>query len=136
MTWLFIYCYFGDKVTSQFSSICDTLCSINWYLLPLNIQKTLPMVVFAAERFVYLKGFGSTSCTRETFKRVLSIFIQSTVSFCFFTDQLINSLQFQIVNAGFSYFTMLRQVNAPNWISIWAENGHWLTVTTVCDWLH
>lgn len=71
MMWLFIYCYFGDQVTSQFNNIVDSFYSIDWYLLPLNIQKDLPLVIFAADSKVHIKGFGTTSCTRETFKKVI-----------------------------------------------------------------
>lgn len=70
MMWLFIYCYFGDQVTSRFSDITDTLYLCDWHLLPLHTQKNVPMMILAAQRFVHIKGFASSSCSRESFKKV------------------------------------------------------------------
>lgn len=75
MMWLFIYCYFGDEVTSRFEGISDTLYLCNWYLLPLKLKKSIPMTIYGAKKLIYLQGFGSNSCTRETFKKVSSNFI-------------------------------------------------------------
>ncbi|XP_031634995.1 odorant receptor 94a-like [Contarinia nasturtii] len=85
LMWLFIYCYFGDELTNRFDVIQNKVYLCNWYLFPLNLQKCIPMIIFSMHKPIHLQGFGSSSCTRDTFKK--------------------------IVNAGFSYFTMLRQLS-------------------------
>ncbi|XP_055309036.1 uncharacterized protein LOC129572943 [Sitodiplosis mosellana] len=86
LMWLFIYCYFGDEVTSRFNGIEMKNYLCNWYLLPLPLQKCLPIIILSTHKSIFLRGFGSTSCTRESFTKV--------------------------VNVGFSYFTMLRRLSS------------------------
>lgn len=105
MMWLFIYCYFGDQMTSRFENIQSTLYLCEWYLLPIELEKSIPMILQSSKKCIYLQGFGSSSCTRETFKKVF--FKLSIKKINNFINYLII---FQIVNVGFSYFTMLRQV--------------------------
>lgn len=42
----------------------------NWYLLPVKLQKILPLSIIVAQNPVYIKAFGNTACTREMFNRV------------------------------------------------------------------
>lgn len=70
MMWLFIYCYFGDQMTSRFENIQSTLYLCQWYLLPNKLEKSIPMILRSSQKSIYLQGFGSNSCTRETFKKV------------------------------------------------------------------
>lgn len=74
MMWLLIYCNFGDQVTTQFGGIDSKLYLCNWYNLPIELEKNIPMMLLSVQKPIYLRGFGSTSCTRETFKKVCVFF--------------------------------------------------------------
>lgn len=70
ISWLFIFCELGNQVTQRYDVLGDSIYDISWYMLPLNTQQYLPMVISIAQNSVYLRGFGSANCTREVFKKV------------------------------------------------------------------
>lgn len=70
LMWLFIYCYFGDQVTSRFEHIQLAFYESNWHLLPLELMNCLPYILLSTQKLVYIRGFANSSCTRETFKMV------------------------------------------------------------------
>lgn len=82
---LYILSHMGDILTTHLQDVGEEIYQMNWYLLPIHIQKTLPFSLMVAEEAVLIKAFGSFACTRETFSKV---FFHS-VFFWFF---LINSL--------------------------------------------
>lgn len=69
-SWLFIVCWTGDKVTLDFESIEDATYQSMWYLLPLKMQKCIPIIMNFAQKQVHIANFGEIHCTRETFKKV------------------------------------------------------------------
>lgn len=72
INWLGIFylvCDFGDKVTYEFTSMCDSYFDTLWLHLPVDLQKYFILAILNAETPVYLEGFGVHS-TRETFKKV------------------------------------------------------------------
>lgn len=68
--WLYLFCHFGDQTTERFGNIVDHFYQIEWYKLPLNEQKYLPLAIAVTQAGVYLRCFGSISCTHDTFKKV------------------------------------------------------------------
>lgn len=42
----------------------------DWYLMPADIQRMLPIIVNFAQQPVYIVCFGSAACDRDTFKYV------------------------------------------------------------------
>lgn len=70
MMWLFIYCFFGDQVTNQFESLGPSLYQCNWYFLRLDFLTLLPFTILSTQKLIHVRGFGNSSCTRETFKKV------------------------------------------------------------------
>lgn len=80
---LFAYCESADNVSSQFDVINDTICET----FPVEVQKTLPILMMIAQQQVKINGFGNLPFTRDMFRKV--------------------------VNTGFSYFMILRQFNSP-----------------------
>lgn len=101
MMWLFIYCYFGDEVTSRFDGIETKLYLCNWYLLPLPLEKCIPMIINSTHKPIYLQGFGSTSCTRESFKKVILIVEQKC--WIFFIFSIESFLDYLMFSSNFSH---------------------------------
>lgn len=98
-------CLQQDLVAGQLVNITDKLYFCKWYLFPIKVQKSLPIMIRAAANPIFMFGFGTTSCIRTTFQAVILHFILS------FEQYFQSDMLFHITNAGFSYFTMLRQVN-------------------------
>lgn len=67
---LYLFCYFGDQVTQRFEDVGDSVYELSWYLLPLDMQKRLPMVIALTQRRVFVRGFADTRSTREVFRKV------------------------------------------------------------------
>lgn len=66
----FIPCELGERVTGAFLEICDGISVLDWYAFPIEIQKTLPIIMINAQEPVALECFGSISCGRDIFKAV------------------------------------------------------------------
>lgn len=69
--WLLLFCLFGNYVTTRFEDESNAVYQLDWYLMPLDMQKNLPMFITSAQKSVYLRGFAGAQCTREVFKQVL-----------------------------------------------------------------
>lgn len=67
---IFIFCEFGEKLTSQFNEIDKELFNCDWYTFPIEVLRLLPMVINGTHYPVLLNGIGGLTCTRETFKNV------------------------------------------------------------------
>lgn len=66
----FLFCEFGESVTSQCNELNDALCQCEWYLFPIDLQRMFPIIMLTAQKPNILKGFGGVSLTREAFKNV------------------------------------------------------------------
>lgn len=66
----FLVCDFGDKVTNELTSLCDSYFETLWHPLPVELQKYFILSILNAQTPIYLEGFGVYS-TRETFKKVI-----------------------------------------------------------------
>lgn len=68
---IFIACALGEMIKNQFETFNDELNQcINWYALPIELQKLLVIVLANAQRETAIRGFGNIFCTRTTFKKV------------------------------------------------------------------
>lgn len=67
---LFLFCYIGDRVTQRFENIGDAVYQLEWYTLPLDMQRSLAIVIALAQRRIYVRGFANVRSTREMFKKV------------------------------------------------------------------
>lgn len=65
-----IMCELAQRGCDLFNNIDDKLVQLNWYLLPSEIQRILPLVMHVVQQTVEIKCFGSISCNRDTFKKV------------------------------------------------------------------
>lgn len=67
---LFLFCYSGTQVTERFNDIGDEVYALEWYVLPLNLQRNIPMIMALSNQEIYLRGLGGYHYTHETFKKV------------------------------------------------------------------
>lgn len=67
---LFVSCEIGHQLSSAFDECSDMIDQLNWYLFPAEIQRMLPIITNFAQQPIVFYCFGSTACTRETYKRV------------------------------------------------------------------
>ena len=57
-------------MSSEFEDINDLINRFDWHLLPLEIQRLLPIIMANAQQPVGFQCFGSFICNRDTFKTV------------------------------------------------------------------
>lgn len=72
---ILIVCEFGHQLTSQFNRFDERLCHSKWYLLPMDLQKMLVIVMTNTQQPAYLHSYGNIELTRNSFKEVCHISI-------------------------------------------------------------
>ncbi|XP_055306180.1 odorant receptor coreceptor-like isoform X2 [Sitodiplosis mosellana] len=80
---MFVFCNFGEHVNSGFKELSDALYCCDWYCLPYDIRRMLPIVMIATQKPA-IRGSGDIPCSRESFSEVL--------------------------NNGFEYFRIVREI--------------------------
>lgn len=78
---IFIYCEFGERVNAGFANLCDVIGQFNWCLLPINIQKLLPVAIGGVQRPINIQGYGNFPCNRKAFKNVPNFSIKTLFIF-------------------------------------------------------
>lgn len=63
-------CECGQQFTDAFSHFDYVIGELDWHLLPIEIQRLLPMIIMNAQQPMMVKCYGNISCGRETFKKV------------------------------------------------------------------
>lgn len=66
----FITCESGQRLTNSFDEVDDDLGQLDWYLFPIEIQRLLPMTIMNVQEPPVIKCFGNIQCSREQFKKV------------------------------------------------------------------
>lgn len=102
----FIYCYFGNKVTSAFEGIHKCIYLCDWKNFPLDMQKYIPMKMMIAKQNVYMRTFSQVHCTFQTFGQVIVEFLKPFSRYNF-VPMLILSIQ--IIISSFKYSTALKE---------------------------
>lgn len=67
---IFVVCEFGQQLTHQFVLFDEELCQFNWYLLPIELQRMLVIIMANAQQASFMQGYGNIQCTRGSFKQV------------------------------------------------------------------
>lgn len=70
LTAVFIACELSQRMNDAFDGIDATIAQFDWYLFPIKIQRTLPMIIANAQQPVTLECFGSIVCSRQVFGKV------------------------------------------------------------------
>lgn len=88
----------GKWITSKSLTPYDILCQCDWYLLPVELQRKLTLVMLSSQQPLVIFGYGNVPCARETFKRVKQTqFLFQRVSFskfswnCFLCRQFVQA---------------------------------------------
>lgn len=68
---LFSYCFFGKLATESLKKIADCLYEMNWYDLPIDLQKNLILIMVSAQKPIYYHGYGLAVLELETFTKVI-----------------------------------------------------------------
>lgn len=68
---IFLLCTFGQTLLDHFEKMSVSIFACEWYRFPVDAQKLLNAMAVAAQRPVYIRGFGSSACTHESLKEVL-----------------------------------------------------------------
>lgn len=106
VVWLYLICFFGNRVTETFAGISHSFYTCDWYNFPIELRMNFSLIIHVAQKPVYLRGFANMNCTLETFKMVFNILwfisIGSCVLLYFFP---------QIINGSYSFFMLLRRFN-------------------------
>lgn len=90
----------GSQINGQFDDIGRIVNQSVWYSYPLDVQRFLPTILFAAQDPFVVRGFGNFVCTRESFIKVNLYHKKEYI----FQDDITH---LQIVKGGYSCFTML-----------------------------
>lgn len=67
---IFIYCEYGERVNAAFANLYIVISQFNWYLMPMNIQQILPVIIGGVQQSVNIQGYGNFPCNRKAFKNV------------------------------------------------------------------
>lgn len=67
---MYIACELGHHMNASFNECSEMVDQFDWYQLPLEIQRILPMILTCTQQPFQIIFFGSAACDRETFKCV------------------------------------------------------------------
>lgn len=67
---VFVACEVGQRLTYAYVRFADEIEKLDWNLFPLKIQRMLPTIMNNSQVPLELMCFGSTTVSRDTFKRV------------------------------------------------------------------
>lgn len=67
---IYFFCIFGQRLSNNFENLNESVFMCEWYRFPVKSRKLINAMLLAAQYPVYIRGFGSSSCTLETFKEV------------------------------------------------------------------
>lgn len=71
---MFMFCEFGGMVTDRFDKFHNELWqSVEWHMYPAEVQRLYLMFMGNAQQIAFIKGYANIECTRDTFKRVITI---------------------------------------------------------------
>lgn len=68
---LFLYCFIGSSIAERFIKMETVAYGIDWFMLPVEIQKDLQFIMIIIQKGVYFRGFGIIHCSLETFTTVI-----------------------------------------------------------------
>lgn len=115
---LFLFCEFGEQLTSEFNMFDEALCQSNWYSFPVYVQKLLLILMPNTQEPMLMQSYGNLVCARASFEKVnwFRLFFFSTIlrnrknlklNFSFSSFLLVFV---QTIHGGFSYFMTIRQM--------------------------
>lgn len=103
----FLFCYFGGNITTRFEDIDNATYQLQWYNLPLDMQKDLLPLIALSQKRIYMRGYGNTRSTQSVFKKVCISNVRYTQMV---VDSVILFEIFQALKSQFIYFLVARRL--------------------------
>ena len=102
---IYIFCQLGEMVSGKFMDLSETIYQLEWYNFPPEIQRILIILLINTEEPVEFVAYGNIVCSCETYKKVIFLIVSlepgMVMSFI--------SFDLQVVNVGYSYFSIFRR---------------------------
>lgn len=67
---LVAFCLYGSMTTQRFESLNEFVYQLDWYRYPINVQKSLLLVIAMTNEEIYIESYFSTQCTRAKLQAV------------------------------------------------------------------
>lgn len=64
-----VVCEFGQKMSDEYEGVVNALSKLDWYQLPTDIQRMLPIIFMYCQEPLIVEFFGSLSVSRWQFKK-------------------------------------------------------------------
>lgn len=71
---LFLFCYYGNKLSTKSFELLDTLYQSMWYEYPIKYQRYVIVMMVRMQRPLVLTGYNVVLCTLPTFTAVILCF--------------------------------------------------------------
>lgn len=68
----YVTCHYATNATQRVYSITDLVYASKWYMLPVNEQRLLILILNRAQKPPLLQGYGIITCSMASFLRVSS----------------------------------------------------------------
>ena len=105
IVWLFIYCYYGQGVTSKFTQVADEAYESALYKYPRELQPYLILIIARAQEPFHFTGYKMVRCTLDTYKKVGdSVSVPKAENH--------NRLPFQVINTSVSITMVFRSIGS------------------------
>lgn len=70
IVWLFIYCFFGQLITTKCAKVAEYAYGSAFYKYPLHLQMHTLFTLQRAQRPFYITGFTLAKCSLDSFTKV------------------------------------------------------------------
>lgn len=70
MVWLYVYCSFGQLITSKCEQISDIAYESTFYHYPIDLRIFTLMAIGRAQKPFYITGYKITQCSLHSYRRV------------------------------------------------------------------
>ena len=67
---VFIYCYFGNIVTTKYIDVADAAHFLDWYEYPARLQLYVQMIMWYAQTPALISAYTVMRCTLQSFSKV------------------------------------------------------------------
>lgn len=130
---IFTLCFFGDSVTHKFDELNDCIYASLWYKYPLDVQKSMILVLARTQQPFFFAGYFISSCSLERFKDVrdLLIFIYQ---FNFVVEKMRIIIDILVADSSscisIFYGAPCQRIDLSNWIN--TRKGYLFTGSASC----
>lgn len=92
--WPFLFCLYATFAIQRIHDIGEFTYAFEWYNYPLNLQKTMILIIVRSQERIEFNGLNFFHCNMEVFGKVLILFNFHFEFICFFLHFLIEIIFF------------------------------------------